>query len=307
MAGRKQKKGGSILLRIGIFILIVILIIILFGYLLQRYRAHREERFVPDYPKVSLSEESDNQTIFLQTGLGKQAVDKLRREGQFQRILQMQNIFWHQPEVECVSLLGWFTMEDRVRFVKSENEEGREETENLDLYPFFVDLQPGDIILTLSTHSVGWRHGHVALVLDENTTLECMTWGQNVTYGNLESWRNYSDIAILRVKGVTPQLQQRVVEYGCENLYDTPYHLTAGLLKEKAPNIDAPEFGTQCAYLVWYVWKQFGYDLDSDGGRLVTAYDLLHSKELEVVQIYGMNPLNFPRFKKNGKNSKETI
>lgn len=286
MAGRKLKKGECILLKIGIFILIIIV----FGCWMQRYWVHREKRVAPDYPRVALSEASDGRTIFLQTGLGKPAVDKLRREGQFQRIFRLQNIFWQQPEVDCVSLLGWFTMEDRIQYVKSE---GGGDTKQSDLCPVFVDLQPGDIILTLSTHSVGWRHGHAALVLDENTTLECLTWGQNVTYGNVQSWRSYSDFAILRVKGVTPQLQQRVVEYGGKNLYDTPYHLTAGLLKEKAPDTDAPEFGTQCAYLVWYVWKQFGYDLDSDGGRLVTAYDLLHSEQLEVVQIYGMNPLKF--------------
>ena len=33
----------------------------------------------------------------------------------------------------------------------------------------------------------------------------------------------------------------------------------------------------------------FGYDLDSDGGRLVTSADLLHSDLLEVVQVYGMD------------------
>lgn len=298
MTGRKQKKRSCILRKIGIFILILIL----FGYLIQRYWAHKDKRFVPNYPKVTLSEESHNQTIFLQTGLGEPAIKKLRKEGEFQKILQMQEIFRGQPQVDCVSLLGWFTMEDRINL----SQQGlKSDIEKEGVLPFFVDIQPGDIILTLSTHSIGWRHGHVALVIDENTTLECMTWGQNVTYGNLENWRSYSDIAVLRVKGVTPQLQQKVVEYGQEKLYDTPYHLTAGLLKEKAPAIDAPEFGSQCAYMVWYVWKQFGYDLDSDGGRLVTAYDLLHSENLEVVQLYGMNPEDFLRniqlFEKTGK------
>ncbi len=292
MAGRKLKKGRFVFLGIGIFIMIFIL----FGCWMQRYRVHREKRSVPNYPRVVLSEASDDRTIFLQTGLGRPAVKKLRKEGQFQKILQMQEIFWQQPKVDCVSLLGWFTMEDRIEASKKDSGGDRRSAEQVDMYPVFVDLQPGDIILTLSTHSVGWRHGHAALVIDENTTLECMTWGENVDYGNVESWRSYSDFAVLRVKNVSPELQQQVVNYGREKLYDTPYHLTAGLLKEKAPDTDASEFGSQCAYLVWYAWNQFGYDLDSDGGRLVTAYDLLHSKELEVVQIYGMNPLRFQRF-----------
>ncbi len=283
MSRKKQKKVIGILFICSIFVLILFM----FGYLIQRFWAHKDKRFVPDYPKAVLSKESDSQTIFLQTGLGEPAIEKLRKEGDFQRILEAQEIFFHPAKAVCVPLLGWFTMEDRIDNCK---EGGGLSAGKGAYFPVFLDLQPGDIILTLSTHSIGWRHGHVALVLDENTTLECRTWGQNVTYGDLENWRSYSNIAILRIKAVTPQLQQKVVEYGREKLYDTPYHLTAGLLKEKAPDIEAPEFGTQCAYLVWYVWNQFGYDLDSDGGRLVTAEDLLHSEELEVVQIYGMNP-----------------
>ena len=31
----------------------------------------------------------------------------------------------------------------------------------------------------------------------------------------------------------------------------------------------------------------------SDGGKIVTAYDLLHSDKLEVVQLYGMDPREF--------------
>lgn len=52
-----------------------------------------------------------------------------------------------------------------------------------------------------------------------------------------------------------------------------------------------PLFGMQCAYLVWYAWNHFGYDLDSDGGHFVTSADLLHSDLLEVVQVYAMEPL----------------
>ena len=72
-----------------------------------------------------------------------------------------------------------------------------------------------------------------------------------------------------------------------------PYHLSAGFIGAKAPETDAPYFGVHCAYLVWYAWNHFGYDLDSDGGRLVTASDLLHSDLLEVVQLYGMAPQEF--------------
>ena len=33
-----------------------------------------------------------------------------------------------------------------------------------------------------------------------------------------------------------------------------------------------------------------GFDLDSDGGRIVTAKDIANSSLLEVVQIFGVDP-----------------
>lgn len=193
----------------------------------------------------------------------------------------LQRVWVHRhtesENVECVPLLGWFTMEDRIA------------TEDAALPS---DLQPGDIILTLSTHSLGWRHGHAGLILDETSVLECTTWGQDSVVVDVGHWSTYSNYAVLRVKGVTEELQQEIAMYARENLCGIPYHLSAGFIGEKAPDIEENQFGLQCAYLVWYAWQHFGYDLDSDGGRLVTAQDLLNSKLLEVVQTHGMEDSN---------------
>ena len=83
----------------------------------------------------------------------------------------------------------------------------------------------------------------------------------------------------LQDKGQDPFVKTKyeVTDYAKETLYDIPYHLSAGFIGEKAPDTTKPYFGMQCAYLVWYAWNHFGYDLDSDGGRLVTSADLLHS------------------------------
>lgn len=185
-----------------------------------------------------------------------------------------------EKDVVCAPLLGWFTREDRVVA------EGANDFR-------FADLQPGDILVTLSTHSLGWRHGHAALVLDEETTLESAVWGTDSSYGKVESWKRYSGVAVLRVKDVTPEKGAQVAAYAKEELYGVPYHLSAGFIGAKAPDTEAPYFGVQCAYLVWYAWNCFGYDLDGDGGRLVTATDLLCSELLEVVQVYGMDPRKF--------------
>lgn len=185
---------------------------------------------------------------------------------------------YYEPEnseaVCCESLLGWAVREDRL-------------VEGADA-PELVELQPGDILVTMSTHTFGWRHGHAALVVDEDTTIECAMWGQPSGYGDTEHWNSYSNFAVLRVKNVTSELQEEVVSYAKANLVGVPYHLTSGFIGDKDADTEAFYFGLHCTYLVWYAWNHFGYDLDSDGGRLVSGWDLLCSEEVELVQIYGM-------------------
>lgn len=270
-----RKKGW---LRVAVAIIIIIALVVLGNYVIQRFWAHRDGYFVPDYERVTLTEDSDYKTIFQQTGLGKAAVDKLIAENDFQAILDVQNQFFDGVEISCEPLLGWFTREDRLV----------EETG-----PNLVDLQPGDIILTLSTHSLGWRHGHAALVINEHTTLESAVLGQDSRLGSTKSWKTYSNYVVLRIKDVTSEQQQEVVEYALNTLKGVPYHLTSGFIGPKAPDPEDPQFGLHCSYLVWYAWNHFGYDADSDGGRLVSCYDLLHSDQLEIIQIYGMDPREF--------------
>jgi len=248
---------------------------ILIMHYLQHIPVHREARFTPDYPMVELTQETDKETIFMQTGLGEAAVERLIQEGNWDMILEAQQSFFASPETTCRDLLGWFTKEERVREVPA---------------GALVDLRPGDILLTLSTHSLGWRHGHAGLVIDENTVLECGVWGQDSALCRAQHWKTYATYAHLRVKGVTNETQEEVAAYALENLNGVPYHLSAGFLGPKAPEVTEHYFGLQCAYLVWYAWQKFGVDLDSDGGRLVVADDVLSSPYLEIVQVYGMEP-----------------
>lgn len=285
--------------------------VVLLLYLRQRFGAHGQECFVPEYEKITLTATTDYETIFLQTGLGEVAAKRFLQENDLQTLQAAQEDFFKSRTVFCESLIGWFTKEDKLQLNPTTLEKGTDNAPERSVangadnvaersvangasdYPQFVDLQPGDVLVTLSTHSVGWRHGHAALVLDENTTVESVMWGMDSTYGRVENWLDYSNWAVLRVKEVKPELQQQVADYAEEELHGVSYHLSSGFIGEKAPKTDAPYFGVHCAYLVWYAWNRFGYDLDSDGGRLVTASDLLHSKQLEVVQLYGMDPREF--------------
>lgn len=270
---KKWSKSRKIIL--GLLILILSIPLIL--YLLQRYWAHRDGQFVPDYPRVTLTEDSDYETIFLQTGLGKAAVDKLLRSGDFEEILEAQEAFFNPPEMECTEFLGWFTRMDQI------------ETHG----PEIVDLQPGDILITLSTHSLGWHHGHAALVIEDDILLESKVLGTDSVLSYNSGWTRYSNYAVLRVKDTTPEQIQELVDYGRNEMVGHPYTLLAGFIGDKAPDIDESYFGVHCSYLVWYVWNHFGYDLDSDGGRLPTSYDLLTSDKVEIVQVYGMDPREF--------------
>ena len=267
---RKQKQ------LLGAFSAFAAFLILFYGS--QRLWAHRTGYFSPDYPQILLTQHTDFETVFLQTGLGRPAVEKLLSAGEFQTVGHIQNRFFLPPKAKCTPLLGWFTWEDRLS-----------EDSGIPL----IDLQPGDILLTLSTHTAGWRHGHAGLVLDSNTVLESTVLGSRSTPVSAAHWSTYSNYAVVRIKNVTPELQRQVANYGLEHLTGIPYRLLSGLIGPKAPPSDAPWFGLHCSYLVWYAWNHFGYDLDSDGGRLVTAQDLLHSDLVEIVQISGMDPRIF--------------
>lgn len=277
---RKEKIAGIV------FVLAWVPLII---YFLQHSWAHRKDSFVPDYAYEVLTEESDYETFFRQTGLGRGAVDKLLEAGEFEKILEVQKAFWRPVEVSCTPMIGWFTREDKLFPGARSRLDATEEV----LGPDFVDLQPGDILLTLSTHSLGWRHGHVALIIDEETTLECAMLGTNSHFCSVQHWRECAQYIVLRVKDVSLEQRQEVADYACEELQGVPYHLTAGFIGPKAPNPDAEYFGLQCAYLAWYAWEHFGYDLDGDGGRLVSSDDLLRSELVDIVQMYGMDPEKF--------------
>lgn len=273
----KSKKIKRLIWFFGIFFAALI-IIVLGYYLLQRFYAHRNVPFVPTYKQVELTKDTDYETFFKQTGLGKAAVDKLISEDDFDTILEIQELFFAEPQVECTPMLGWFTREDRLGDTDS---------------PPFADLQPGDILITLSTHSGGWRHGHAGIVIDEYTVLECQRLGTKSSYQGIYYWGNYSNYAVLRLKDITPELQTEIVNYCEENLKGVPYNLFSGIFGDKAPDPESENFGLYCSNLIWYALNHFGFDVDSDGGKIVSSYDILHSDEFEIVQIYGMDPNDF--------------
>lgn len=142
-------------------------------------------------------------------------------------------------------------------------------------------LEDGDILITPCVHTFGWRHGHAGIVVDaaQGLTVEAVSIGSRSAIRSVQHWRSYPTFAVLRLKDADPVTRRAAGHYAQRHLVDLPYRLTAGL-SEKAP--ERPSAG-QCAYLVWYAYRQFGYDLDGDGGPFVTVSDLAGSPALEVI------------------------
>ena len=182
--------------------------------------------------------------------------------------------YWAQNEgvhkddsgYRCECILGWITKSDRI---------DKEDSSR------FQELQPGDIILSFSTHTLGWRHGHAGLVLDKDSVLECRMVGKPSAIVDIDECHSYSHYVVLRVRNVSREQQESVVTYAKEKLCGVPYRLTAGIFDRSKVE------GMQCTYLVWYAWRHAGYDLDFNGGRLVTVRDLFCSEDLEVIQMFG--------------------
>ena len=144
----------------------------------------------------------------------------------------------------------------------------------------------GYILFTDATHSFGLRHGHIGLVVDEirGLTLEALSPGTVSCLQNIHKWEFYPTFKMLRLKDASPSLMEDISNYALAQLQGLPYNILSSK-KQKIP------YTTHCSLLVWQAFYPFGYDLDSTGGYFVLPQDIIYSPFLEVLQIYGLNPI----------------
>lgn len=264
------------------FLMLGICCLVLGVAVVQTHLVHGQHAFVPQETRLDLRpllakpvlSSEDCRALFRQTGLGPAAVAELRAKGPSGNaaILDYQDAVFSPGEIDCQPLVGGITREDQRLDASA---------------PPFASLRPGDILVTLSTHSFGWKHGHAALVLDSDTALESLTLGTASVVTQTADWLRYSNYAVLRVKDLSAAVARAVAAAAFADLQDLPYRLHAGLLGDKVR--PGGVTAVQCAYLVWYAWQRFGVDLDGNGGRLVTPRDFLRSDKLEVVQVFGLD------------------
>jgi uncharacterized protein YycO len=283
----RMRKLCRILIIILPALLIAVLTLIVIA-ILDEDTAH----IYPDYPKTDLtpilSKDSlsmaDYETIYYQSGLGKPAVDELRaRYPDFaDRIKRIQDNFFSRVRFACEPN----SPISREETLVDENGEPTNGTE-------LASVQNGDILVTKSSHTYGWRNGHSAIVVDaaNGITLESVVLGTDSTFQDIGKWTRYPNFMLLRLKDAPPELRENIAGTAAECLADIPYDLFAGIFNPKYKPKDKIT-STQCSHLVWQSYKFYGYDLDSDGGPLVTPNDIANSPLLEVVQVYGVDPGN---------------
>ncbi len=230
------------------------------------------------YNKILADEQlsdEDYEIIFEQSGLGKPAIDNLIAKNRISDIEYYRDYYLKDKDFTCVRT-AIFAKHDTL----TDNEGKRI------LNPDFANIENGDIIITLSIHSLGWRHGHAAIVTDAETgeTAQAVRVFEKSDFGTVWEWNDFPLVAVLRVKDIDETTQNDVADFVSENMIGIPYALSAGVIGGR--NTDSKLITTQCAHFVWYAYKCFCIDLDANGG-IATPKELLHSDKLEIVQIYG--------------------
>ena len=234
----------------------------------------------PDYEMIDLNmavdleqvyrgrmDDNTKEVLFLQTGLGEEGIEDL----------------CSRCETTAELLVSLEKYQKQLFF-------GNEET-------LMIDLEEGDILVSLSQRFCFYPHGHAAMVLDgeKQEILEAKSYAAGSCISSMKRWLKNCSFVVLRLKESVIEEYARqngihlavaATEFAKENLVGLKY----SLFKDLRPLSDTiPEY-TQCAHLVWYAYYACGLDIDENRGLIIKPKDFLTSDALEVVQVYGINP-----------------
>lgn len=243
-----------------------------------------DANYTPTSPMVNISPLLTDKSIstngyallFSQTGLAKPAIDDLlSQKNGINKILYSQSCYYAKNNC-FIEKLNPFTRQENLLLNYSVNNK---------TFPI-VPLRNGDILLTKSTYTLYWRHGHCGIVIDaaNGVTLESLEPGTFSIQQNLAKWQTYSTFKLMRLKGADQKELDTIAEYASNNLNGLKYSIFAS--KNHKNKLDK----LNCSQLIYQAFIHFGYDLDSDKGIFVTPEDISKSRLLDVVQIYGFNP-----------------
>ena len=220
--------------------------------------------------------EDDYDEIFLQSGLGKLAVDSLLDEGRPDKIKEYREYYLMDKEFYCYRK-GVFACHEKMTDLSGE----------IISHPDFADLQNGDIVITLSIHSLGWRHGHATIITDAENGIgvQAVMMGEKSNNTRLDTWKSFPLVAVLRPINIDVATRIQAGEFAENNLKGLYYSLSGGIFSGR--DMEEIPLTTQCAHLVWYAYMACGVDIAPESGRIITPKDFLESESLEIVQVYG--------------------
>ena len=269
----------------------------------------------PSTPRINIDNligknEISNQELQIiseQTGINMAITEMLLEQEQEKKLLELQEAYYAPVSIATIRTTPLTICE----YVIDENGEYTKGTS-------IVNLQDGDIVITKNSRFLGWRNGHAGLVVDaeKGLVLEAVMLGANTKLCSISGWEKYPSFLVLRLKEEFHNTYEieKVISFAEQNLLGIPYQLHAGIWgritglfekkysgeekeqKSQSGNTQDGELtqiaegalsGTHCAHVIWYAYQQIGIDLDSDGGLLVTPYDIQNSPYLEIIQSYG--------------------
>lgn len=275
-----KRKYKALLITLGVFVVF---------FIITEYVSDISSYYVPEKAKIDLEQliksgsldDDKYNLITYQTGLGRIEIDEIMKTNT--NYIDVLNSYKEQNfshyEMNCKYIFFPITKVEELSA-------GDGEIVKLK-YP---ELKKGDILITRSTHTLFFRHGHAGLITDGNSgeILEAMALGSKSSLQNANSWMSYPTIAILRPKNLKVEDIDKIIDYAKNNLCGINYSFTTGFFGDAYAE-EKTISKTQCAHLVWSAYKTCGIDIDSNGGSLVLPQDILKSRELDLVWSYGIN------------------
>jgi uncharacterized protein YycO len=240
--------------------------------------------YVPTAPKSDISlllsskviNQNDYPLLFSQTGLARVAIDDLlSQKNGVNKILSYQDSYYSKKNI-FIEKLNPFTSQENLMVSSTMN----------NIRPKLAPLKNGDILLTKSTHTLYWRHGHCGIVIDAKNgiTLESLEPGTLSMQQNISKWQSYPTLKLMRLKGVNQEKLDEIAQYAVKELEGVDYSIFAS--KKHGGKLVT----VNCSQIIYQAFIHFGYDIDSNKGIFVTPENIAKSKLLDIVQIYGFDP-----------------
>ncbi|MCD8306802.1 MAG: hypothetical protein LUD51_01035 [Clostridia bacterium] len=283
---RRLTKGAIALIIVGCFIFLILAFLFV-GWITFMHVDNTAYVWHPDYEQVDIGEildkylvdgeeltDEDYDTLYAQTGVTKIGVDRALAYGSSgkTRLETIQKNYFTEHTVDHDKFSVPLVCTDFLDDVNSVSS---------------IYLEPGDILVSSSTHIMGWKMGHCGIVTPSGRAMQAMAYGTPTYEASITYFTSRINFMVLRPKADDSVCEAAAdTALGCKGV---TYNALVGIFSKK----NSMEHGTQCAHLVWYSYMQQGIDLDPNGGCLVLPKDIASSPNVELVQVFGFDPVTF--------------